>query len=85
MADIVDLCRTVADGASSAWGDASEQLKPILTAASNTLLDAAKEIECLRSAYHGSCYACEIRKTCDCAWDIYNLNTVAGIDCLASK
>jgi hypothetical protein len=46
--DIADMCRTVADGAGAAWDDAPETCQGVLKAASDTLTEAAGEIEQLR-------------------------------------
>lgn len=46
---MIDELRTLADGASSAWQDAPEFLKPILRDCSDALVGAADEIERLRA------------------------------------
>ncbi len=39
----------------------------------------------VEQAVKTACVRCEIRKTCDCAFDPYNIDVEPGIDCLAAK
>jgi len=38
-----------------------------------------------QQARETACCTCEIRHTCECAFEPYNVDVVPGIDCLAAK
>lgn len=35
--------------------------------------------------FETSCSVCDYEPKCECSWDLYNIDTVAKIDCLMSK
>ena len=50
----------------------------------NDIIDSGLVVNA-RDALMTACVQCEIRKTCDCAFDMYNIGVEPGIDCLATK
>lgn len=61
MANLVDECRTVADGVGSALADSPQALESVLTAASSTLTRAAGEIKRVKSELSWIYANCELR------------------------